>query len=142
RQGMAHIQDALKQEASFFKEAGELYQLTAPSKALDAFRQATALDPSDFWSLGNLATARGQLEDAHRHFTESLETRRALAKDNPTSAEAKRDLIVSYWKLAQITGELIWWQRALPVVEDMAERGILAPTDAWMLDDIREKAAE
>ncbi|MEM7494460.1 MAG: hypothetical protein AAF296_13855, partial [Pseudomonadota bacterium] len=61
RQGMAQIQDALKQEASFFKEAGELYLLTAPSKALDAFRQATALDASDFWSLIYLS----RLEDRH-----------------------------------------------------------------------------
>ena len=59
---------------------------------------------------------------------------------NPESAEAQRDLIVSYAKLAGIFPRQGWWARAHAVAARLAREGRLAPVDAWMVEDSRRKA--
>ena len=63
-----------------------------------------------------------------------------LAKANPSSAEAKRDLIVSYFKLWRLTGEKDSWRKALEIAEKLNRDGQLAPRDAWIIDDFGRKA--
>jgi predicted negative regulator of RcsB-dependent stress response len=90
--------------------------------------------------LGDIAVAEGNLSDARDAFTKSMEIAQALSDADPNSASAKKDVIVSLAKLAQLTGDVVYWQQALPVVEGMAAAGQLSPADAWMLEDIRAKA--
>jgi len=95
-----------------------------------------------FERLGDVAVQAGQLDEARRRFEQGLEIRERLAAQNPSSAEALRDLIVSYAKLGGLTGHAAWWQKALRVAEGLEAEGRLAPVDAWMLPVLREKAGE
>jgi len=69
----------------------------------------------------------GQLQDARCRFKQSLAIAEKLAKDNPSSAEAQRDLIVSYAKLAQVTSVVGWWKKALTLALELERTGLLAP---------------
>jgi hypothetical protein len=84
--------------------------------------------------------AEGDLGGARRSYEQALEIHEKLARANPISAAAQRDLIVSYAKLAQVTGDKSWWKRALDVAETLHREGRLAPVDARMLEYLRERA--
>jgi hypothetical protein len=84
--------------------------------------------------------AEGDLGGARRSYEQALEVAEKLARANPSSAAAQRDLIVSYWKLAQVTGDKSWWKRALDVAETLHREGRLAPKDAWMIETLRQNA--
>jgi hypothetical protein len=64
-----------------------------------------------------------------------------LAQADPGNAGWQRDLIVSYVRLSSVTGEKGYAQRALDVALRMDQRGVLAPADAWMLDDLKQRAS-
>ena len=133
-------------------KAGDLVAArTAFGESLDIARTLVESNPESAQGLrdvsvslvkfGDVAVKAGDLVAGRTAFTESLETRRTLAAANPESAEAQRDVIIGLANLAQMTGEVSYWQQALPIVEKLAEEGRLAPKDAWMLEDIRKKAA-
>lgn len=65
--------------------------------------------------------------------------REALATSFPANAELQRDLIVSCVKLGQVTKDRTHLSRALDIALDMQRRGVLAPRDAWMIDDLRRR---
>ena len=91
--------------------------------------------------LGDVLVKAGDLSGATARFEASLKVSERLAETNPGSAEAQRDLIVSYAKLGEVVPHQGWWSRGLAVCERLAAEGRLAPTDAWMLDELRERAA-
>ena len=84
---------------------------------------------------------RGELGEARQRFEKSLGMAEKLAAANPGSAEAQRDLIVSYAKLGGLTNERQYWQKGLAVAEALENAGRLAPRDRWMLKVLAEKAA-
>ena len=51
---------------------------------------------------GNLAVARGNLEDASQFFQQALEIRQRLAQADPDNSSWQRDLAVSHFKLFQL----------------------------------------
>ena len=65
-----------------------------------------------------------------------------LAKADPGNAGWQRDLIVSYVKLSEVTGDKMYVLQALDIALAMQERGILAPRDHWMIEDLRRRAGQ
>jgi hypothetical protein len=81
---------------------------------------------------GNLAGARARHEQA-------LEITERLARDNPGSAEAQRDLIVAYVRMQESMQDVSCAQRALTVALRLREEGRLSPQDAWMIQDLKQR---
>ena len=50
--------------------------------------------------------------------------------------------IVSYVKLSEATGGRNFVLQALQIAQDMQQRGVLAPRDAWMIDDLKRRAGQ
>jgi hypothetical protein len=82
----------------------------------------------------------GELSGAQARFEQSLAIAERLAAANPTSAEAQRDLLVSHWRLGDLSDGEHHWSRALEIALDLHRRGLLAPSDAWMVDELRRRA--
>ena len=91
--------------------------------------------------LGDVLVASGDLAGARARFEESLKISERLAAANPTSAEAQRDLIVSHWKLGGLLGGERHWSEALRIALDLQSQGRLAPRDAWMIDELRNRVS-
>jgi tetratricopeptide (TPR) repeat protein len=94
-QGEAQLQDAMEDQASFFKEAGEIYQASVPAKALEAFRKAAQLDGSDFWAWIYLA----RLEQSHAG---DLAAARVAAEASLAAALDEREKSVTYETIGDI----------------------------------------
>ena len=92
--------------------------------------------------LGDVLVKAGDLSGAKGRFEESLKVRERLAETNPGSAEAQRDLIVSYAKLGSVLPGQGWWARGLAVCERLVAEGRLAPADQWMLQELSRRAAD
>jgi hypothetical protein len=92
--------------------------------------------------MGDLYRALGQGEEARQAYAKSLAITERLAAAEPDRAHYQRDLVVSLVKLSESeTGSNA--SRALTcalgIVEDLSASGRLAPTDAWMIDDLRQR---
>ena len=92
--------------------------------------------------IGDVLRDQGDLAGALQAYRARHAIAERLAADDPSHAGWQRDVIVSYAKLGGMDPGAGWWAKALAVAEEMVAKGILAPTDAWMLDDLRKKAAE
>jgi tetratricopeptide (TPR) repeat protein len=93
--------------------------------------------------IGDVLVAQGNLPEALKSFRDGLAIADRLAKADPGNAGWQRDLIVSCVKLAGIdqTGARTFLARAQQIVEQMQQRGQLAPRDLWMLDDLAKRIA-
>lgn len=69
-------------------------------------------------------------------FEESLALRRKLAHDNPMSAQAQRDVVISLVKLGKTTQDRKLLREALDQAQRLARSGLLALTDGGMVDAI------
>ena len=123
----------------FFTESSDI--LRALSEANPGSAEAKRDVSVSLNKLGDVAMKAGEANAAHDYFTEGLDIARALATANPGSAEAQRDVIFSLAKLGGMTGEFQYWQEALAIAEQMEANGQFAPTDAWMLEEIRKQIA-
>jgi hypothetical protein len=87
--------------------------------------------------------AQGNLPEALKSFRDGLAIKDRLAKADPGNAGWQRDLIISCVKLAGIdqTVARTFLARAQRIVEQMQQRGQLAPRDLWMLDDLAKRIA-
>jgi hypothetical protein len=81
------------------------------------------------------------MSSARIRFEESLAVRERLAGADPSSAILQRDLIVSLVNVHAATGEKAHVERALTLALALQEQGRLAPRDAWMVEDLRKRAA-
>jgi hypothetical protein len=63
-----------------------------------------------------------------------------LARSNPKSVIAQRDLMVVYTKMGDATGETDWWRKALEIAERLNQAGQLSPDDAEKIEVIRRMA--
>jgi hypothetical protein len=71
----------------------------------------------------------GDLAGARARFEEDLAIARKLAKDNPSSAQAQRDLLVSLVKLGQLIHDRARLREALAIARELERTGRLAPRD-------------
>jgi tetratricopeptide (TPR) repeat protein len=90
--------------------------------------------------IGNLQETQGNWRAALASYSASLAIQLRLAKADPGNAEWQRGLIVIYAKLSSATGDKAYAQHALNIALDMQKRGILAPRDAWMIDELKRHA--
>lgn len=90
--------------------------------------------------IGDVLVAQGDGSAALVDFRKSLEIRESLVARDSANAEWQHDLIVNYVKLSEVTVEKAYVLKSLKVAEDMQARGILAPRDAWMIEDLKRRA--
>ncbi|HRD92820.1 MAG TPA: hypothetical protein PK201_06805 [Accumulibacter sp.] len=92
--------------------------------------------------LGDVFLKTRDLAAANDAFTAT----RRLAEDriasDPANAEWQRDLIVSYVKLSEVSGDETFVQKALRIARNMQQREILAPRDAWLINELRRRAGQ
>lgn len=89
---------------------------------------------------------KGEYDEAYSYFQESLKIREDLASRDSDNSEWQRDIIVSNVKMGELfskTGELNrargFLERALTIVAGLGRKERLAPRDAWMGDEIRNR---
>jgi tetratricopeptide (TPR) repeat protein len=125
--------------------------------ALDSFRASHAIferlaqaDPGNAgWQrdvsvshekIGDVLVAQGNLPAALDSFRASLKIRERLAQADPGNAGWQRDLIVSFVRLSEVTGDKTYAGKALDLALRMQQRGILAPRDAWMIEELKRRS--
>lgn len=124
--------------------------LAACRKGLSIAEALAACDPTYIqWQrdLSRSLTMTGDVLLAQGDESGALATSRkgqtiaeTLAAADPANTELQRDLVVSNVKLADASGDESYAGRALKIAEDMQQRGILAPRDAWMIDELNKRA--
>jgi hypothetical protein len=140
---LAHAQR--KQAAELAREQGALAVGRDARAALAAYQRAAEYEPDDTWTLfaiGDLRLQLGDSDAATLSYRSATAIAEALAARDPANAEWQRDLIVSFVKLGEATGDASFAARALHIAQDMQQRGILAPRDAWMIDDLKRRAGQ
>ncbi|MGB7991892.1 MAG: tetratricopeptide repeat protein, partial [Candidatus Methylophosphatis roskildensis] len=92
--------------------------------------------------IGDVRVAQGDGPGALTAYRKGLAIREALAARDPANTEWQRDLIVSNVKVSEVTRDRSYAAVALRIALDMQQRGVLAPRDAWMIDELRKRAGE
>lgn len=130
-------------------ELGRLYQaignLPASLRAAQAATK-TATDERDQSvandAIGDVLVAQGDLPAALTAYRASHAIFETLAKRDPRNSEWQRDLIVSYVKLSEVTGDKTYVTKALQIAQTMQKRGTLQPRDAWMVDELKRMSGQ
>lgn len=91
--------------------------------------------------VGDVQVAQGDLSGALESFSESLAIRERLAAADPGNAGWQRDLINSNVRLAVVSGNRAYYQKALDIARNMRDRGMLASRDAWMIAELNRLAS-
>lgn len=91
--------------------------------------------------LGDLEVQAKDVGAARALFEEDLTIARHLAKAEPQSAEAQRDVIISLVKLAEVSGDRNHWVEASQSADALARSGRMPQSDAWMVEALRKQVA-
>jgi tetratricopeptide (TPR) repeat protein len=127
--------------------------------ALDAFRLSLAIrealaarDPANTqWQrdlsvshnkIGDVLRAQGDGSGALAAYRQGLAIAEALVARDPANAQWQRDLIVCHVKNAEASSDKANLSHALGIAEAMQAKGILAPVDDWMIDELKRRLAE
>jgi len=126
--------------------------LTSYRASLTIFERRAKADPGNAGWQHDLSVPQSKIGDVQRHqadlsaaltsYRASLAIAERLAKADPGNAEWQRDLIVSYVKLSDMTGDKMYDLQALDIALAMKKRGILAPEDGWMIENLRRRAGQ
>jgi tetratricopeptide (TPR) repeat protein len=90
--------------------------------------------------VGTMLLSAGDRAAGIARLEEALKIRERLAASNPDSARAQRELIVSHITLG-LLGSGPHSREGLRIALDLQKKGLLAPTDAWMIDELRRQVA-
>jgi hypothetical protein len=75
-------------------------------------------------------------------YRKALAIREALSLRDPANTEWQRDLIVSHFKLSESGSDARHHlEAALAIATRLAGEGRLAPVDAWMVEEFRQRLA-
>jgi hypothetical protein len=124
-----------------------LHPFFADSAAADRSNAGWQRDLSvNHIKVGNVLSARGDLDGALREYRAGLEIRERLAAADRSDAGWQRDLWVSCWKIAGVREKMLagdagtWWKRAYDVLAAMVARELhVSPADLQVLDLLRAK---
>lgn len=126
--------------------------LTAYRKGLAVTEALAERDPADtarqrdlsvsHSKIGDVLAIQGDRIGAMAAYGAGIGITEELAASDSNNADWQRDLVVSLVKLGDLTGEKAYAARALKRVLEMKQRGILAPQDAWMVDELRRRASQ
>jgi tetratricopeptide (TPR) repeat protein len=126
--------------------------LAAYRKALN-IREALALrDPANTeWQrdlsishnkIGDVELRLGNGDAALAAYRKALAIAEALGLRDPANTQWQRDLIVSHVKLSESGSDARrYLEAALAIATRLAGEGRLAPVDAWMVEDLRQRLA-
>ena len=89
--------------------------------------------------IGDVLMSQGDLTAALENYRAAMAIAERLAASDPGNAEWQRDLIVGFAKLSQVTGDKAYAAKALDVALGMQQRGILAPRDAWFIEEFKRQ---
>ena len=87
-----------------------------------------------------MQVTQGDRPAALKSYRASMEIAERLAEADPGNALWQRDLIISFVRLNEVTGDRTYAQQALDVALRMQSLGILAPRDEWMIEELRRRA--
>jgi hypothetical protein len=91
--------------------------------------------------IGDVLRTEGDRAGAMSRYQRSLEIREGLSAADPASADRTRDVFVSCWMMAQVTGERRYVERALGILKDLEARGALAEADRPFIAQLEEALA-
>ena len=89
--------------------------------------------------LGDVLMATGDLAGAGARLAAGLAIAQRLIAASPTNAGVQRDLLVGHSRLGALPGGAPHLSKALEIALDLQQRGLLAPRDAWMIEDLRQR---
>lgn len=119
--------------ARLYDEGGQLEKARRAAESAVKVSSTARERSAGLNELADVAVKAGDLKEAKRLYEESLGIARRLAKANPGSAEAQRDVSVSCAKLGLVTGQHRYLAEALEIVRKLDATGRLAPSDRSML---------
>jgi len=88
-------------------------------------------------NIGDVLLSQGDRVAAYRR---GLAIAEALATRDPTNTQWQRDVIMHLVRLSDATGDNTLAGRALDVALNLQQRGVLAPGDEWMIEDLRQRS--
>ena len=91
--------------------------------------------------IGDVLFSQGDRNRALTAYRTALAVRETLTRRDPANTQWQRDLIVSYVKMAEAepTAARAQLSRALDIARTLQSEGRLAPTDAWVIDDLTQR---
>ena len=112
-------------------------------------KQLTQFDPSNTQSLRDLSISHDRIGDAQlvqgdftaalKSYQMSLTISKQLTQSDLGNAQWPLDLITNYVKLNEVTGDKTYVAQALDIALTMQKHNILAPRDAWIIEDLRRR---
>jgi hypothetical protein len=91
--------------------------------------------------ISDVLVSQGDRAGALSRYQRSLEIRERLSAADPASANLARDVFVSCWRMANLTGERRYWERALAILRDLDARGALDEADRPFIAQIEGRLA-
>jgi len=92
--------------------------------------------------IAKTSEATGDHARATQLYEEALSTARELVNQTETPEHWWREIIVVHTSLGTLNPGQGWWQKASDICERQASERKLAAEDQWMLEDLRQRAAE
>jgi tetratricopeptide (TPR) repeat protein len=93
------------------------------------------------YKIGHVQQTQGDRPAALASYRASHAIFDRLAQTDQSNAEWQRGLMVSYVMLNIVTGDKAYAAKALNIAERMQQGGTLAPSDMWMIEDLKRRAA-
>ena len=117
-----------------------MVQLSQTDAGNAAWQQALA---ASYSRIGNALRAQGDVADAVETYRNSLAIMDRLASSDSGNAEWQRDVMVAAVKLAEIdpAESRTLLTRALEIAKSLQAKGLLAPRDGWMPDELAKRLA-
>jgi tetratricopeptide (TPR) repeat protein len=94
---------------------------------------------SSHGQLGEALQAQGEAPGALANYQASLAIAERLATTDPDNMEWQLNLIARLLQLDNVTEGRTYAARALELALEMKRRGILAPRDEWMLEELKRR---
>jgi tetratricopeptide (TPR) repeat protein len=125
--------------------------LAAYQRGIDIRVRLAANDPSNAgWQrdlyfshnrIGDILQAQGDLAGAFATYQRDMDIAERLAASDPTNTGWQRDLVVSLVRLADAVPHSAreHLTRALAIVTSLAETDRLAPSDTWMIENLKNQ---
>ncbi|MGV8989431.1 MAG: hypothetical protein ACOH2H_24700, partial [Cypionkella sp.] len=133
-----HAGDAAGAQAAYEESLGIARRLATTDPGNSKWQRDVSVSLDN---IGDLRQQAGDAAGAQAAYEESLGIRHRLVKAEPGNATWQRDLIVSIVRMALVdpAQAVDRYAEALAIATTLSESGRLAPTDSWMLTEIKKR---
>ena len=138
------LANALLAQGDFADVGKPLDEVLAVRRKLAAGAPSPAADRDLAVALNRCGDVRTALKDndgAIKLYQEALAIVRRLAAADPSNAGLQRDIAVSLWKLAGVSGSPVHWADVAGQLDGMRQKGQLAASDNANLAEAQKRAA-